>query len=652
MNTNYGNYSKELAKSREDFNSTVQKLKENYDKNINDVKDNNERREEQIKKVNEDRRQKLIDLNHDQLVNLSDKTENILEQKQKEFMQGLKSERDQSDLVQKKTREDFQNTLGLIKDSYSKSTEQMKESQERQNRDNEQKYFNGVQTTKFNTDKKIQEMQKNTENTIHEANLDSSAQKKDLTHKQQLVIDEIKKNNHAELDKKTEDFARKMQEFTRNKDNEINGLNERYDFNMGKSKSEEKELFDETLSRYDDHTKDLLRSFQNKYKRLEESATHQIQSEKSKHDKELYNSEREKELFVDRNFKGEGADGEKAAVKEHYEHRLGNLKKNMLEQSEKFQRESADLSMNSKLEMKARDLENQKKTDHRNDEFRNEISGIEKRSRSSETELSEIFRDKLSEQEQSDGKKINFERDIGKQKLENQKREFGKSVNKLAEMNINNIQKLQEETAQEKALIIENSKKELHQTVVEVRDNYRQKLDKTLESYDKKFANKDTLVEKIKQEADNRVEQINRNTQKQLNSEVSYNLAARASDRKIMQDNFAELKRDYDQKFRSAKAQFDQELGHVKQLNDVIVTRLTRKNEDDKNQISIEHNKEVKRITSELKDEISRFVKSAKNEKENLIETYERRIQELKSAYDLEKLKYSSNKRSDPYSEA
>ena len=40
------------------------------------------------------------------------------------------------------------------------------------------------------------------------------------------------------------------------------------------------------------------------------------------------------------------------------------------------------------------------------------------------------------------------------------------------------------------------------------------------------------------------------------------------------------------------------------------------------------------------------------DEKENLIETYERRIQELKSAYDLEKLKYSAIKRNDPTREA
>ena len=219
-------------------------------------------------------------------------------------------------------------------------------------------------------------------------------------------------------------------------------------------------------------------------------------------------------------------------------------------------------------------------------------------------------------------------------------------------MNISNVEKLQDESAREKAFIIENSKKELHQTMADVRDSYRQKFEKTAERYDNKFQGQENFIEKIKDEADTKIEQIQHNTQKQIDSETSYNLEARASDRKIMQDNFTGLKRDYEQKFKTVKAQYDQELGHVKKQNDVMVNRLTRKNEDEKATMLIEHNKEVKRITNELKDELSRFTKSSKIEKDNLIETYERRIQDLKSAYDLEKLRYSENKKAEPNNDA
>ena len=147
----------------------------------------------------------------------------------------------------------------------------MKNSFERQNRENEQKYLNGIETTKFNTDKKIQDIQKNSENTIKTVNLDSVNQKRDLSRRHQQTVDEIRKDHSIDLEKKGENSLKKIQEITRNKDSEIAVLNERHDFNLEKNKQEEKELFDNTLSRYENHTKDLLKSFQTKYNRYWES---------------------------------------------------------------------------------------------------------------------------------------------------------------------------------------------------------------------------------------------------------------------------------------------------------------------------------------------------------------------------------------------
>ena len=120
MNTDYGNYAKELAKAREDFQSTTKKLKESYDKNIRDLEENHDRSLDQTKKVNEERRDKLIEINQDQLNSISNKTNQTLERKQKEYLDSLRTERDQFDFDKKLMKENFQNSLGNIKDSYQK----------------------------------------------------------------------------------------------------------------------------------------------------------------------------------------------------------------------------------------------------------------------------------------------------------------------------------------------------------------------------------------------------------------------------------------------------------------------------------------------------------------------------------------------------
>ena len=60
-----------------------------------------------------------------------------------------------------------------------------------------------------------------------------------------------------------------------------------------------------------------------------------------------------------------------------------------------------------------------------------------------------------------------------------------------------------------------------------------------------------------------------------------------------------------------------------------------------------EHTKELKRVSGELRDQLAKLTKSSKEERENIIDTYERRIQDLKNSYEIEKLKYSENKKID-----
>ena len=75
---------------------------------------------------------------------------------------------------------------------------------------------------------------------------------------------------------------------------------------------------------------------------------------------------------------------------------------------------------------------------------------------------------------------------------------------------------------------------------------------------------------------------------------------------------------------------------------------MTKKHESEKAAMVSEHTKDMKRTTNELKDELMRMSKTAKLEKDNLISHYERRMQELKNLYDIEKIKESDEKKNEP----
>lgn len=645
MNSDYGNYSKELGKAREEFSSTTRKLKENYDKSVHDLEASNALREEQTKKVNDERRDKLIEGSQEQLNTISNKTNQTLERRQQEYIDSLRDERDNFNFEKKAQKENFQNNLNSVKDSYARSFDQLKNTHERQQKEAESNFVNSLQTNKYNTDKKIQEISKGTDRTIADYNHDAVQQKKELTRKYQQNLTDQYKESHDALDKKTEAQNKKYNDLAKSKDNEVKNLNERFDFQINKTKNDDKELFDTIKDRYEDHTKDLLRSFQNKMNHAEDAANQKLQREKNEHDKELYLAEREKDLYIDRNFKGEGAEGQKNLMRDHYERRLENLRKQMADQTIKFQRDATELDQGVQGELKNRALDNRKVNDKRNDDFHKELSSIERKTKEKDDNMISTFRSKLNELEEGEIKKVGYERELGTKKIDNQRKDFAKTVNRLAEINTKNIEKLQDENAKDKVNILESAKRELHESVTDVKENYRQKFEKTIDSYGKRLELEKNIAERSKQQSEDRVETIQKNAEEKVHAETLFNHESRLADRKDMQEKVSDLKRDYDQKFRVLKSDFDHELGHVKKENSILLQRLAKKNETDKTLLMSENAKEIKRVTTQMHEDLVRANKAAKLEKDTLIDHYEKRIQELKANYDLDKLKVSEDKK-------
>ena len=356
MNNDYGNYSRDLARAREDFNETSRKMKESYDKSIKDTQDTSLRKEEELKRNHATDKERLIEENQDKLRIISDKTNDILERKQREFLDGLRDERETFNTEKKRLRDNLQTSLLDVKDSYNQSLDEFKLASERLNRDNEAKYRDTLQTNKNNTDKKIVEIQKKTDSMISKNNLDLSDQKKEILHKNQKDIEAINRSNKDSLDQKTEYFNRKINEIVSTKDDEIARQNERYDGTMAKVKEDNREQIENMIARYEDHTKDLLNNFQNSAAEQESKNINEKNEIRAQLNKEIYNTKRESTLMEDKNTKGGGGTSQKALLTDNYERRLDNIRKQMTEQAVKFQRESAEANTQAQIKLKYRDL--------------------------------------------------------------------------------------------------------------------------------------------------------------------------------------------------------------------------------------------------------------------------------------------------------
>lgn len=639
MSNDYGNYSRELAKAREGFNETSRKMKESYDKSIKDTQDTSVRKEEELKRNHSTDKERLIAENQDKLRIVSDKTNEILDRKQKEFLDGLKEEREGFNVEKNRVRDNFQTSLINVKDSYTQSLDEFKLQSERLARDNEFKYLQSLQQNKNNTDKKIVEIQKKTDSMISKNNLDLTDQKAEILLKNQKDLELNNRGHKDVLDKKTGYFNRKIGEIVETKDDEIGRQAERYDGVLYKLKEDNNQQIENMITRYEDHSKDMLNNFQNNFNQQESDNINEKNAIRAQLNKDVYNVKRESALMEDKNLKGGSGTSQKALIQDNYERRLDNIRRQMTDQAVNFQRESAESNNQAQVKLKNRDLENRMHADKKEDEFFKEYSSLERKSKEQESQAFENFATKLNDQETNDTKKLNLEQDLSKTKLANQKEEFGKTVNKLAEMNVRNVEKLQEESAKEKAEIVKVARKQYSENLRDLRDGYRVKHESTLDSFSKKLDFKENEVNQVKEQSETAIQKIQDQANKMVKSEVEYNQEVRDSYQRTMREELADVKRNYQTDSKRLKSEYDLSLQKIKRENDLMLARMSKKNNEDLARVETGKNKEFKRLSNDFKQQYERLAKDSRMERESMVEHYERRIQELKNMYEMEKIK-------------
>ncbi len=639
MNNDYGNYSRDLTRARENFNDTARKMRDAYDKSLGDIQESSLRRKDELKANHVKDKNKLIEENQEKLNFANEKTTKTIARQQQEFSEGLRSERENFGAEKNKLREGFQNKLANIKDSYENSFNEFKNQTDKSVREKEHRYNSELGLNKENMEKKITDIQHKTDSMIEKNNTDLEKQKLSILNNSQrdkFATAEDYKNN---LEKVSSRLENKNKEVLDTKNNEIENLVNRYEDKLSKEKFARQNEVVNLVKNSSDENDDLQKNFQDSYKNLE--AEHSRELKKLNNEVSMHKNSSSGMNAAEYSENKSSQANDNSYMLDSYEKKVDHMKKQMADQSVKYQRIMSENQ--AQIQDKVDDTLNDDKirTDKRIGTYQKEIFDIEQRSKKSHYKNVEDFRDKLFENQKNSQLAINVERDTGKEKLESQRKDFGRTVNKLADLNIRNIERLQAESAKEKANIIENAKREYSDSLKDYRDDYRFRLDKTVESYDKKLSAKENALNEIRDFSEEKIADIYRNTQKQMMTETTYNKEVRDSDRKAMQEQLNDAKRDFSIMSKKLKADYDQSLLKIRKENDVNLSRLMKHTEDEKVRMQVESSKELKRINADSKQQFERYMKENKVEREQLIDHYERRIQEMKLAFDTDKIKAS-----------
>ena len=647
MNSDYGNYSRDLAKVREEFSNKSDSLKKSYDQSLKSVTDTHEQREKDNKILNEERLKDILDQNQEELVSLNEKSAQTLNNKQKEFMNTLRENSEVFNHEKKTTKEQLENKLVRAKESFTDSLKQVKESNDIQNKEKDKNFTGTLTLNRNNSEQKIQEIGKNTQAAFADYTNDVTKQKKEVNQKHATEQAEQYKRMRGETQKKIENFNNKLSEVNKTHNKEKEHLMQKDAQTALIHKKDALENLENVENSYRNRNQEIVNDFQNKFAKLEDQVIENAEKQKNQIQEERENKLKLKEGDLGKNTQNSDVDDQKLATKENYERRLGTLKKQMSEQNQFFTRRSTEANNEALGKLKTYENDAKDRIASNDKEHHNDFERLKLTSRKNSDQNVSEYNKKLETVHKETELKIDKEKALSKEMLSRKQVVHNKEQRQIEDINLKNLEYIKNEAQKERTALKTNAIKDLNENVFVVKQHYQKKFDKTLEGYQQKFDEQGKLIEKIQEGTNDIISDIAQKSEKKVDIVIERSKAEREIEKNEFLDRYNQLKDAYEDKFKAQKKEFDRELARTRKENNMIVTGLAKKNNEEVKNLMESHSRDMKRASDELRKEKDHNFRMSNAEKENLVERYENKIEELKVAYENDKVKLSENKRSE-----
>lgn len=647
MNTDYGNYSKDLAKVREDYSNKGQKLKKSYDESLINEVNTHEQKEKDSKILNEHRRQELIDQNQDELASLNEKSSKAINSKQKAFMKTLHENNDNFSHERKIMKEQLENKLDRAKNAFSQSLTQIKDSNEVQSKEKEKNFANTLSNSRSNSEQKIQDVEKNTAELFSDFKNNVAHQKRDTNQKHISELNDQYRRLRGDTEEKTEHLNNKINEINKNNALETERHAEKETQVLARHRGEAKENLENLENKYKLRNQDVVNDFQNKFTTLEDQSNDKLEKLKYQATQERAAQQKAKDIGLGKNANNQEKEEQQLVGKENYERRLGSLRKQMTDQNEIYSRRSSEANIEALNKLKLSEDDSKNKILNNNIEHHNDYEKLKLADKENADKNHSEYNKKIGDLQTQTELKIDKAQNSSKEMLGRKQLIHNNEVKQIADLNLENIEYLKNEAKKERTAIKTNAFKTLNDNVSEVKKSYQNKFDKTLEGYQKKFEDQNKVIEKIQDDSNDKIIEAETKSERKVEIALDRERSEREIEKNEFIERYTQLKDAYEEKFKNQKKDFDKEIGRTRKENTMTVTSLIKKNNEEVKNLMESHGREIKRANEEIRKVKEHSFKTANADKANIVEHYENKIEEIKSAYDTEKIKTSENKRSE-----
>lgn len=617
-----------VAKDR--YREAQKELKQNYDRDLQNIKENFDDKIGKQSKNYAEHKTKLEEEGQANNVLYTEKTRSAINKGQEEFKTKLRENTLRFENEKNAAKNNFSEKLSDLNGAYKKSFDENNRYHDQVKKSLGEKYTSASKRSQDEFNNRINGMTEkvNTENLKSREN--ERQDRISLINKNSEELDNLRMNA---TDSKFKEVSRLKQD------------NENLRTTLGREnqtlRDRQEERVADLMKIKSKENEDGMKNFENLQQNIRQKNIAEQDKLNASHNKEAKNLEKKFNDDV-RNINniahhkikgGTSADtlvDELKQTKSSYENRLAaaheELNRNNQANTEK--EATNDLMFRDKLkQMKTSQIENLSKQEMESNDTINKNSY---QNREKFNTLSDRFKADANNQKKEADIKLAQVTGDSKNKIKEQRIEFGKVVNTMNDKNMETINSLKEDLTKDKSETIEKTKKAYSEEKLAMKESFNRHASIRESLYEQKLADLEKQTSKIIDNYENRISQIARKAENEVES-----VKSRAEARKLKEGQanalaFESLKNEKDSDIVQMRDKYEGTIQRNQIMNQQKTNSLIQKYEDKLVRERNDHQKELAVRLGEAQSQFENLYKSSELEKSTIRTQYEQRIEHLK----------------------
>jgi hypothetical protein len=639
-------YSKQLARERENYQNTIQKDRANSEKRIEADQERHDNIQVKQRDVFERDRKELESDYQTNISGIKDRTAESIDKIKDRFHKHNKAEQERFHEERSVSRKDYDGRMREIKNSFDRALRNERAGNESIQESTGKRYDDNVERLTQDKDLKIAKFQEDLASSGSDMRDLYKREKEQLVRAQEGKLQSVYKE---ESQKRTEMKDRLQKDVKRTQDAYAANTEQTQDY----SREKVRRLNDSFNERVGKMAEDYSTKNQNF---VEQSALDNKQTNKN-HQRDMAevrnNYERSlRNIDIEKRRRDNGSGEFSEIVRRQqglkddgiFEEKIARLKAQKAEEKQNFNKQADKLNEGTRDTLRLQSAEaasrlERKEREMTADKIVNVSNEREKANKQSALQISS----QVSERQRYESQ-IALERNGAKKNVTQLKENFNKSLTDLQERNEKFIVELKQQTTDDKAKFISQSKIESNDQITELRRNFNKLIDTTSGEYESRLDTAQRENSQLREELNAKVSFLMGDADRRVEQQTRMYEDKRQADLRAAQALMDHRQTAFQTKVREVSNSYQQKMDQQTYDSEMRLKQATKEFETQMKVKDAVYAKDMSEKLNLKNEELKRLKLAMDAEKAQLISQYENQINELKRSHKLEQDKLNDYK--------